>query len=74
MAAEHLRQFYPDWNINDLIYEKWQKDKGSEHVEKKIVSKNAHISSKFADNPQKDKEKEPPEGFYFLGGEDDERD
>ena len=71
MAAEHLRQFYPDWNIKDFIYEKWPKDKDSEHIEKKIVSNNANINSKFAEKPQKDKEKGPPEGFYFLGGDDE---
>lgn len=71
MAAEHLMRFYPDWNINDFIYEKWPKDKGSDHEKTSKTSKNANIMPKDAEKPQKDKGKEPPEGFYFLGGDDD---
>ena len=71
IAIEYLRQFYPSWDSKNYVYDKWQKDKGSEHIEKKKVSNNANILTKFAEKPQKDKEKEPPEGFFFLGGDDE---
>ena len=70
-AAEHLKRFYPDWDAKKNVYDKWGKDKGSKPVKEEKVSNDAHIKSKFAEFPQKDKEKEPPEGFYFLGGDDD---
>ena len=72
MAVEHLRQFYPDWNINDFIYEKWPKDKGSEPIEKQKAQMYGIFDNPTQENGGKDKGK-PPEGFYFLGG-DDERD
>lgn len=72
VAAEHLRQFYPDWNINDFIYEKWPKDKDSEPIEKQKAQMYGIFDNPTQENCGKDKEK-PPEGFYFLGG-DDERD
>ena len=70
-AAEHLKRFYPDWDAKKFVYDKWGKDKGSKPVKEEKVSNDAHIKSKFAEFPQKDKEKEPPEGFYFLGGDDE---
>lgn len=70
-AAEHLKRFYPDWDAKKYVYDKWGKDKGSKPVKEEKVSNDAHIKSKFAEFPQKDKEKEPPDGFYFLGGDDD---
>ena len=69
MAAEHLRQFYPDWNINDFIYEKWPKDKDSEPIEMQKVQMYGIFDSPTQENGGKDKGK-PPEGFYFLGGDD----
>ena len=70
-AAELLKRFYPDWDAKKYVFDKWHKDKGSDHVKELKISKYAHTNSKFAENPQKDKGKEPPEGFYFLGGDDD---
>ena len=65
VAADYLRQFYPDWNIKDLVYEKWEKDKCLEHLEKKKIS-NCGDSDGIKDiKAQKDKG-EPPDGFYFL--------
>ena len=69
-AAEHLKRFYSDWNEKDLIYDKWQKDKAKEQIEMSKPRKNQQIIKDSAEKPQKDKEK-PPEGFYFLGGDDD---
>ena len=69
-AADYLRHFYPDWNPKDYVYSKWHKDKGSDNVKELKVRKNAHINSKNAEKQQKDKAKEPPEGFYFLGGDE----
>ena len=69
-AAEHLKRFYSDWNEKDLIYDKWQKDKAKEQIQKQKPRENQQIIKDSAEKPQKDKEK-PPEGFYFLGGIDD---
>ena len=69
VAAEHLGRFYPNWNERNLIYDKWQKaqkDKVQELIEKPKARKNQHKKPVFAEKPQKDKAKEPPEGFYFL--------
>ena len=69
VAAEHLGRFYPNWNEKNLIYDKWQKaqkDKAQEQIEKSKARENQHIKPIFAEKPQKDKAKEPPEGFYFL--------
>lgn len=68
-AAEHLRQFYEGWNEDSLVYDKWQKaqkDKAKEQVKTSKDRENLKIIKDFAENPQKDKAKEPPEGFYFL--------
>ena len=70
-AAEHLERFYPDWNQKNLVYDKWQKDRSSDHVKEVKVSNYANINPKFVDFSQKDKGNEPPEGFYFLGGDDE---
>ena len=64
-AAEHLKRFYPGWNEQNLIFDKWHKDKAKELVEKAKARENQQIIKNFAEKPQKDKEK-PPEGFYFL--------
>lgn len=64
-AAEHLKMFYPDWNEKGLVYDKWQKDKAKEQIEKPKPRENQQIIKDFAEKPQKDKEK-PPDGFYFL--------
>lgn len=66
VAADYLKRFYPDWNEKELIYDKWQKDKGDRALEQSKASKNGHINDIFTEKPQKDKGKEPPEGFYFL--------
>ena len=68
-AAEHLKRFYPDWDSKKYVYDKWGKAKGSKPVKEEKVSNDAHIKYIFANFPQKDKE--PPEGFYFLGGDDE---
>lgn len=68
-AAEHLERFYPSWDKESLIYDKWQKaqkDKAKEQVKTSKARENLKIIKDFAENPQKDKVKEPPEGFYFL--------
>lgn len=64
-AAEHLKRFYSDWNEKDLIYDKWQKDKAKEQIQKPKPRENQQIIINFAEKPQKDKE-QPPKGFYFL--------
>lgn len=64
-ATEHLKMFYPDWNEKGLVYDKWQKDKAKEQIEKPKPRENQQIIKDFAEKPQKDKEK-PPDGFYFL--------
>ena len=68
-AADHLRRFYPDWNRQDLIYDKWQKDKAQSHIKEQKDSKNGTPKAAVNDNPQKDKG-EPPQGFYFLEDRD----
>ena len=65
VAAEHLRQFYEGWNENNLVYDKWHKDKAQEYINEQKISKNQSLNAKFEKKPQKDKEK-PPQGFYFL--------
>ena len=65
LAAEHLRQFYPDWNEKKLIYDKWLKDKGSDSSNEKKDSKQGTPTDHKGDKWLKDKG-EPPEGFYFL--------
>lgn len=65
LAAEHLRQFYPDWNEKKLIYDKWLKDKGSDSTKEKKDSKQGTPTDHKGDKWLKDKG-EPPEGFYFL--------
>lgn len=68
-AAEHLERFYPSWDKESLIYDKWQKaqkDKAKEQIKTSKARENLKIIKNFAENPQKDKAKEPPEGFYFL--------
>lgn len=66
VAAEHLKQFYEEWNEDNLVYDKWHKDKAQEHINEQKISKNQSLNVKIAENPQKDKAKEPPQGFYFL--------
>lgn len=65
LAAEHLRQFYPDWNEKKLIYDKWLKDKGLDSSNEKKDSKQGTPTDHKGDKWLKDKG-EPPEGFYFL--------
>ena len=69
-AADHLKMFYPAWNEKDLVYDKWQKDKAKELIEKAKTRENQQIKPNLAEKPQKDKAKEPPEGFYFLEDKD----
>lgn len=69
LAAEHMRLFYPDWDTDDLIYDKWHKDKGREPVEKKKDSVVGHSDDLTLNKTHKDKG-EPPEGFYFLEDKD----
>ena len=74
-AAEHLKRFYPDWNEKNLIFSKWakwEKDKGQSCVEKLENSNNEHLTGFFAENTAKRQSKEPPQGFYFLEGNDGE--
>ena len=65
-AAEHLKRFYPEWNEESLVYDKWQKDKAKEETETLKCSNNQHSETNFAEKPQKDKGNVPPDGFYFL--------
>ena len=65
MAAEHLKMFYPDWNEQNLIFDKLHKDRAKELIEKAKPRENQQIIKNLAEKPQKDKE-QPPEGFYFL--------
>lgn len=67
-AAEHLMRHYPDWNKKDLIYDKWHKDKADKALDSEKVSNNRHKPTINTEKPQKDKG-EPPQGFYFLEGE-----
>ena len=69
-AADHLKRFYPDWNTKQLIYDKWQKDKDSDSVKTRENRQNIGFCGINHEKPQKDKG-EPPEGFIFLGGDDD---
>lgn len=69
-AAAHLRRHYPDWSEQNLIFDKWHKDKAQSHIKKDNISKNGNIETIFAEKPQKDKAKEPPQGFYFLEEKD----
>ena len=64
-AAEHLKRFYPGWNEQNLIFDKWHKDKAKKQIEKAKAKENQRIIKNLAEKPQKDKEK-PPDGFYFL--------
>lgn len=64
-AAEHLMRFYPDWNKQDLIYDKWHKDKANKAPDSEKISNNRHKSTLNTEKPQKDKG-EPPQGFYFI--------
>lgn len=66
VAAEHLRQFYPEWDESKLIYDKWHKDKGCEGVENHKDRIDGSKKADFAEKPQKDKANEPPKGFYFI--------
>lgn len=68
-AAAHLRRHYPDWNEKDLIYDKWHKDKANKALDSEKISNNRNKSALNTEKPQKDKG-EPPQGFYFLEGED----
>lgn len=65
-AIIYLKGFYPGWNEKDVIFEKWRKDKAKELVEKAKPRENQQIIKNLVEKPQKDKAKEPPEGFYFL--------
>lgn len=66
VAADHLKRFYPDWNEQSLVYDKWHKDKAQEQIKEQKFSNNQDLNGKIAEKPQKDKGKEPPEGFNFL--------
>ena len=66
VAAAHLRQFYEGWNEDNLVYDKWHKDKAHKDIKTDKFSKNQSLNVKFAEKPQKDKVNKPPEGFYFL--------
>ena len=68
-AAEHLKEFYPDWDEKSLVYDKWQKpqkDKAKEQIETSKARENQEIMKDFAEKPQKDKANDPPDGFYYL--------
>ena len=64
-AADHLKSFYPDWNEQKLIYDKWHKDKAKDSLKKLENSKQGAPSTSNTEKTQKDKG-EPPDGFYFL--------
>ena len=66
MAADHLKRFYPDWNEQSLVYDKWHKDKAQEQIKEQKFSNNQGLNGKNAEKPQKDKADEPPDGFYFI--------
>lgn len=66
VAADHLNRLYPDWNEQSLVYDKWHKDKAQEQINEQKFSNNQDLNGKIAEKPQKDKGKEPPEGFNFL--------
>ena len=66
MAADHLKRFYPDWNEQSLVYDKWHKDKAQEQINEQKFSNNQGLNGKNAEKPQKDKADEPPDGFYFI--------
>lgn len=69
-AATYLRRFYPYWNENDYIFEKWHKDKAKEHIKAQKDSIYEVSDGLKKEKPQKDKG-EPPEGFYFLGDDNE---
>lgn len=69
-AAEHLERFYPGWNPKDYIFDKWHKDKAQSNFRDLENSKQGNSKASIEEKQQKDKG-EPPEGFYFLGGDDD---
>lgn len=66
VAADHLKRFYPDWNEQSLVYDKWHKDKAQEQIKEQKFSNNQDLNGKIAEKPQKDKADEPPDGFYFI--------
>ena len=49
VAADHLRQFYEDWNEDSLVYDKWLKDKAQEHINEQKISNNQRLNAKFAE-------------------------
>lgn len=66
VAADYLKRFYPDWNEQSLVYEKWHIDKAQEQIEEQKFSNIQGLNGKIAEKPQKDKADEPPDGFYFI--------
>ncbi len=66
VAADYLKRFYPDWNEQSLVYDKWHKDKAQEQIKEQIFSNNQDLNGKNAEKTQKDKADEPPDGFYFI--------
>lgn len=66
VAADHLKRFYPDWNEQSLVYDKWHKDKAQEQIKEQKFSNYQDLNGKDAEKPQKDKADEPPDGFYFI--------
>ena len=70
-AADYLRSCYPDWNEKDLIYNKWDKDKGRKAVEETKHSNIGTPKNIKGDKSLKDKG-EPPQGFFFLEEENEQ--
>ena len=64
-AAAYLSHIYPDWNTESLVYKKWHKDKGSDHIKKNNVNNNVISDGMTSSKTHKDKG-EPPDGFVFL--------
>lgn len=69
-AADYLKSIYAGWNPSDYVFDKWQKDKGSELINVEKVRNFGVSEDKKEKKVQKDKGK-PPDGFWFIGGDDD---
>ena len=55
VAAAYLEQFYPGWNPQNLIYDKWLKDKANENQENAPFCQNADCSDYKTTKPQNDR-------------------
>ena len=63
-----MRQCYPYWDKSFLIYEKGINTKARVHSIREKYEKERALSKSQSKNEIMTK---PPEGFYFLEGEDD---